>query len=36
MDKLSMKSMDATKLNIERIGALFPQCVTETIIGGVR
>lgn len=34
MDKLSMKSVDATKLNIERIAALFPQCVTETIRDG--
>lgn len=34
MDKLKMHSMDGVAANIEKIGALFPNCVTETMKGG--
>lgn len=34
MDKLKMHSMDGVAANIEKIGALFPNCVTETLKGG--
>lgn len=30
MDKLRMESVDITAQNIEKIGALFPNCITET------
>ena len=30
MDKMRMESIDMTAQNIEKIGALFPNCVTET------
>lgn len=30
MDKMRMESSDLTKRNIEAIGALFPNCITET------
>ena len=30
MDKMRMESLDMTAQNIEKIGALFPNCVTET------
>lgn len=30
MDKLKMESVDLTAQNIEKIGALFPNCITET------
>ena len=30
MDKLKMESVDLTAQNIEKIGALFPNCTTET------
>lgn len=29
MDKMRMESVDITALNIEKIGALFPNCITE-------
>ena len=29
MDKMKMESVDMTAQNIEKIGALFPNCVTE-------
>ena len=29
MEKLRMESLDGTQKNIERIGALFPNCITE-------
>ena len=29
MDKLRMESLDITAQNIDRIAALFPNCVTE-------
>lgn len=32
-DKLDLQSTDITSLNIERIAALFPNCVTETAKG---
>ena len=31
MDKMRMETADITALNIEKIGALFPNCVTETL-----
>jgi adenine-specific DNA-methyltransferase len=31
MDKMRMESVDMTAQNIERIGALFPNCITETM-----
>ena len=34
MDKLKMHSMDVVAANIEKIGALFPNCVTETMKDG--
>ena len=34
MDKLKMHSMDMVQAHIEQIGALFPNCVTETIRDG--
>lgn len=34
MDKLKMHSMDGVAANIDKIGALFPNCVTETMKGG--
>ena len=30
MDKMRMETLDLTQGNIEKIGALFPNCVTET------
>lgn len=30
MDKMRMESVDMTADNIEKIGALFPNCITET------
>ena len=30
MDKMRMESIDMTEKNIEKIGALFPNCITET------
>lgn len=32
-DKLDLQSPDITSLNIEKIAALFPNCVTETADG---
>ena len=31
MDKMRMESVDMTEQNIERIGAMFPNCITETM-----
>lgn len=31
MEKMRMESLDMTACNIEKIGALFPNCITETI-----
>ena len=31
MEKMRMESVDMTTQNIERIGALFPNCITETV-----
>ena len=31
MDKMRMESLDMTAQNIDKIGALFPNCITETI-----
>ena len=30
MEKLKMESIDMTQKNVEKIGALFPNCITET------
>lgn len=30
MDKMRMESLDITEQNVEKIAALFPNCVTET------
>lgn len=34
MDKLKMHSMDIVDAHIAQIGALFPNCVTETMKEG--
>ena len=31
MDKMRMETADITALNIEKIGALFPNCITEML-----
>lgn len=31
MDKMRMESVDLTTQNIEKIGELFPNCITETV-----
>lgn len=31
MDKMRMESIDMTEQNIEKIGVLFPNCITETL-----
>ena len=31
MNKMKMESPDVTAQNVERIGVLFPNCVTETV-----
>lgn len=31
MEKMRMGSVDLTAQNIEKIGALFPNCITETV-----
>ncbi len=31
MDKMRMESLDLTTQNIEKIGSLFPNCITETV-----
>ena len=36
MDKMRMESLDMTTQNIEKIGALFPNCITETVDGNGR
>lgn len=33
MDKLRMQSADGVQDNIQKIAALFPNCVTETVVG---
>lgn len=33
MEKLHMQSADGVQVNIEKIASLFPDCVTETIVG---
>ena len=34
MDKLKMHSLDGVARNIERIGKLFPNAITEVMRGG--
>ena len=29
MDKMRMESVDMTAQNVDKIGALFPNCITE-------
>lgn len=31
MDKMRMESVDVTSQNIDKIGELFPNCITETV-----
>ncbi len=31
MDKMRMESIDLQQQNVEKIGELFPNCITETI-----
>lgn len=31
MDKMKMQSTDITAQNIEKIGAIFPNCITEML-----
>ena len=31
MNKMRMESVDMTAQNSEKIGALFPNCITETV-----
>lgn len=31
MEKMRMELIDMTAQNIEKIGALFPNCITETL-----
>jgi hypothetical protein len=31
MDKMRMESVDMTEKNIDRIAALFPNCITEAV-----
>lgn len=31
MDKMKMETADITAQNIEKIGTLFPNCITETL-----
>ena len=31
MEKMRMKSVDMTNQNIEKIGTLFPNCITESM-----
>ena len=31
MDKMRMESVDITEKNVEKIGELFPNCITETV-----
>ena len=31
MEKMKLETPDLTAQNIEKIGALFPNCVTETV-----
>lgn len=31
MEKMRMESVDMTAQNVEKIGAMFPNCVTETV-----
>lgn len=31
MDKMRMESVDMAAQNIEKLGVLFPNCITETV-----
>ena len=31
MDKMRMEAVDRTAQNVEKIGAVFPNCITETV-----
>ena len=35
MEKLKMHSVDKVEENIKKIGELFPNCITERVVGGV-
>lgn len=34
MEKMRMETVDMTAQNVETIGKLFPNCITETVEGG--
>ena len=34
MEKMRMETVDMTAKNVETIGKLFPNCITETVEGG--
>lgn len=34
MDKMRMETPDIVAQNVEKIATLFPNCVTETEVGG--
>lgn len=34
MEKMKMESADMTAQNIEKIGKMFPNCITETYVRG--
>ena len=34
MEKMRMETIDMTAKNVETIGKLFPNCITETVEGG--
>ena len=34
MEKMKMESVDMTAQNIEKIGEMFPNCITETYVRG--
>ena len=36
MEKMRMETVDMTAKNVETIGKLFPNCITETVEGGTK
>lgn len=34
VEKMRMETVDMTTKNVETIGKLFPNCITETVEGG--
>ena len=35
MKRLKMHSTNKVEENVKKIGALFPNCITERVVGGV-